>query len=171
MHKKIARALIISSVSATTLLHASYYSDSKRGWFYYELYPENNTTLISEENKTKINERMNQDDIFISSIPLNNLELLTAEEFTNTLEKVKKIAVMNPTKRNVATFQIMNKWQVEQSEKFAKVWALNLLENPNLEFPEILTDKFGRDHLRDEKEADIKNFFDKNRENFSYVVF
>lgn len=171
MHKKIARALIISSVSATTLLYASYYSDSKRGWFYYELYPENNTTLISEENKTKINERMNQDDIFISSIPLNNLELLTAEEFTNTLEKVKKIAVMNPTKRNVATFQIMNKWQVEQSEKFAKVWALNLLENPNLEFPEILTDKFGRDHLRDEKEADIKNFFDKNRENFSYVVF
>lgn len=145
-----------------------FFEDSKRGWFYYEKYADNNT---SEDNKTKMEKRINADDMFISSIPLSNLDLLTAEEFTQTFEKVRKIAIMNPTKTNVMTMQIMNKWQTDQAEKFAKVWALNLLENPNLEYPEIREDKFGRSEMYKQKQEKMIKFFKEHKDNFSYVVF
>ncbi|XAU29682.1 conjugal transfer protein TraF [Campylobacter jejuni] len=154
-------------VLACFLQASTFFGDSKRGWFYYEL-ADNNT---QEKNETKIQKRMNADDLFIASIPLNNLDLLTAEEFTETFEKVRKIAIMNPTKTNVMTMQIMNKWQVDQSEKFAKVWALNLLENPNLEYPEIRDDKFGRSEMFRQKQEKINNFYKAHQDDFSYVVF
>ncbi|HIF9604519.1 TPA: conjugal transfer protein TraF [Campylobacter jejuni] len=155
-------------VLACFLQASTFFGDSKRGWFYYELADNNNT---QEKNETKIQKRMNADDLFIASIPLNNLDLLTAEEFTETFEKVRKIAIMNPTKTNVMTMQIMNKWQVDQSEKFAKVWALNLLENPNLEYPEIRDDKFGRSEMFRQKQEKINNFYKAHQDDFSYVVF
>lgn len=163
------KKIILISLVAGVFVHASsFFEDSKRGWFYYEKYADSN---ISEDNQTKIERRINADDMFISSIPLNNLDLLTAEEFTETFEKVRKIAIMNPTKTNVVTMQIMNKWQVDQSEKFAKVWALNLLENPNLEYPEIRDDKFGRSDMLKQKQERISNFYKEHKEDFSYVVF
>lgn len=165
MNKISLLSILILSVN----LQASvFFGDSKRGWFYYEQYADNN---ITEDNKTKIQKRINEDDVFISSIPLNNLDLLTAEEFTQTFEKVRKIAIMNPTKTNVMTMQIMNKWQTDQAEKFAKVWALNLLENPNLEYPEIREDKFGRSEMYKQKQEKIADFFKNHKNDFSYVVF
>lgn len=158
----------LAIVAVCYLQASTFFSDSKRGWFYYELADNNNT---QEKNETKIQKRMNADDLFISSIPLNNLDILTAEEFTQTFEKVRKIAIMNPTKTNVMTMQIMNKWQVDQSEKFAKVWALNLLENPNLEYPEIRDDKFGRSEMLRQKQEKIKTFYNNHKNDLSYVVF
>ena len=65
---------------------------------------------------------------------LNSLDDLSVKEYTEIFERVKSIATMRPTKENVKIMQIMNKWQTEQSERFAKVWAINLLEDPNLEY-------------------------------------
>jgi len=146
----------------------TFFADSKRGWHYYEKYSENN---ISESNRTKIQKRMDEDEAFMKAIPLSDLDLLSAEEFTQTFEKARKIAVMKPTKDNVRVVQVMNKWQTDQSDKFAKVWALNLLENPNLEYPEIRDDKIGRSDMLEAKENKIKDFFEKHKENLSYVVF
>ena len=65
------------------------------------------------------------------SVRLNSLDDLSVKEYTEIFERVKSIATMRPTKENVKIMQIMNKWQTEQSERFAKVWAINLLEDPN----------------------------------------
>lgn len=75
---------------------------------------------------------------------LNSLDDLSVKEYTEIFERVKSIATMRPTKENVKIMQIMNKWQTEQSERFAKVWAINLLEDPNLEYPNIVDTKFAK---------------------------
>ncbi|EGK8008894.1 conjugal transfer protein TraF [Campylobacter lari] len=140
---------------------SSFFDESKKGWFYYEKIESNKTNDINAS----------EDELFIKSILLDSLESYSAEEFTRIFEKVRQIAVMNPTKDNVKTLQIMNKWQTDQSEKFAKVWALNLLEDPNLEYPEIGSDKFSRSaefKARDEK---INTFFKEHKNDLSFVVF
>ena len=115
-----------------------FFGTSKRGWHYFEKDKENNQTNLVERKK----QIDTQDEQFMSSIPINNLDLLAAKQFTETFEKARQIAVMKPTKQNVAIVQKMNKFQTEQSEMFAKIWEVNNLENPNLEFPDIVTSKF-----------------------------
>ncbi|AWI35071.1 hypothetical protein CDV25_04770 [Helicobacter apodemus] len=93
----------------------------------------------------------------MQSIPLNSLDTLSVKEYTETFERVKSIATMKPTKENVKILQIMNKWQIEQSERFAKVWTINLLENPNLEFPDIAETKFAKTSKIAQKDKKLKS--------------
>ena len=78
---------------------------------------------------------------------------------------------MKPTKGNVALLQKMNKFQLQQSEKFAKVWVINNLENPELEFPQINTTKFAKNQFAEEKEEKRKIFFKQREGKLSFIVF
>lgn len=71
-------------VLACFLQASTFFGDSKRGWFYYELADNNNT---QEKNETKIQKRMNADDLFIASIPLNNLDLYNSRRIYRNLRK------------------------------------------------------------------------------------
>lgn len=171
MHKKcISLALLASLCYANSYFNVGtneFFSTSKRGWHYFEK-DDVNESVNLEERKKEIDK---QDEVFMSSIPLNSLEMLTAEEFTQAFEKARKIATMKPTKENVAILQKMNKWQLEQSEKFAMIWQVNLLENPNLEFPELASDKFGRNDALMERDKKIKQFFKDHKNDLAFVVF
>ncbi len=172
MHSKLL--LYCSPLLLLSLGHAnesSFFNDAKRGWHYYEIYKKDIPPKTDEEKQKELKIRRNADDEFIDQIPIDNLSILTAEEFTETFEKVRKISVMNPTKRNVKVMQIMNKWQIDQSDKFTKVWALNLLEDPDLEYPEIRADKIGRNEMYRLEEEKKKKFFTDHKDNFIYVVF
>lgn len=143
-----------------------FFGTSKRGWHYFEKLDENKTDLVEQKRQTDT-----QDERFMSSIPINDLSLLTAEQFTQTFEKARKIAVMKPTKQNVAIVQKMNKWQIDQSELFAKVWTINNFENPNLEFPEIETSAIGIESRKNKQKAKQDKFFEDKKENLGFVVF
>lgn len=163
-------ATILSSNTAEAWFNASkneFFGTSKRGWHYFEKDKENNQTNLVERKK----QIDTQDEQFMSSIPINNLDLLTAKQFTETFEKARQIAVMKPTKKNVAIVQKMNKWQTEQSVLFGKIWAINNLENPNLEFPEIATNKIGIMARHEEQKAKQDKFFNNKKENLGFVVF
>lgn len=142
----------------------SFFTDSKRGWHYYEKEP-------LEEEVKKGEKQEDKDQIFMQSIPLNSLDTLSVKEYTETFERVKSIATMKPTKENIKILQIMNKWQIEQSERFAKVWTINLLENPNLEFPNIAETKFAKTSKTTQKDKDTQEFFKNKKDKLAFVVF
>lgn len=172
MYKKCIAMFLVASLSYANgyfqIGKNDFFSTSKRGWHYYEKDDANKSVTNPEKKKTQ---RDIEDEEFMSSIPINNLDILSAQEFTASFEKARQIAVMKPTKENVFIVQKMNKWQTEQSEKFAIVWQLNYLENPSLEFPEILSDKLGRNDTLQKKNKEIKEFFATHKDNLAFAVF
>ena len=167
--KPLAFLLLCSSVAFGATNNA-FYNDTKRGWHYYEAEPQ----VQEQEKMTKKQEKEKKgldDEAFMKSVPLNALDSLTVKEYTETFDRVKSIATMKPTKENVKILQAMNKWQTEQSERFAKVWAINLLEDPNLEFPEVADSKFAKNQKMIVEDKRTKEFFEKNKENLAFVVF
>ena len=167
--KPLAFLLLCSSVAFGATNNA-FYNDTKRGWHYYEAEPQ----VQEQEKMTKEQEKEKRgldDEAFMKSVPLNALDGLTVKEYTETFDRVKSIATMKPTKENVKILQAMNKWQTEQSERFAKVWAINLLEDPNLEFPEVADSKFAKNQKMIVEDKRTKEFFERNKENLAFVVF
>lgn len=159
--------LILTTTAFLYAQNNSFFNDSRRGWHYYE--PE--AKQEEEQKEIKRKERVNDDEIFMRSVPLDSLNKLSVKEYTETFERVKSIATMNPTKENVKIMQIMNKWQTEQSEKFAKVWAINLLEDPNLEYPNIVDTKFAKISKIAQKDKETEEFFKSKKDRLAFVVF
>ncbi|ECH3659539.1 conjugal transfer protein TraF [Campylobacter upsaliensis] len=158
------KTLLILILFCSLAFANTFFKNKKDGWFYYK---ENNITQ-QEENKTK---QLKEDEEFLKNIPIDNLDSLSVKEYKETFERVKEIAVMKPTKGNVALLQKMNKFQLQQSEKFAKVWVINNLENPELEFPQINTTKFAKNQFTEEKEEKRKIFFKQREGKLSFIVF
>lgn len=156
--------LVALLMSTQTYANNKFFETGKEGWFYYK------EAQKKKEEKEKENQKKS-DDEFMKSIPINNLASMRAKEFSEAFTRAKEIATMNPTKENVQIVQIMNKWQTDQSEKFARVWTINMLENPNLEYPDIAKDKYGRSAQFHQKEKEINDFFEKHKDDIGYVVF
>ena len=172
MHSKVYITIALTGclTYANAWFNASkneFFETNKRGWHYFERDKDENKTDLVEQKKQIDTE----DEQFMSSIPINNLDLLSAKQFTETFEKARQIAVMKPTKQNVAIVQKMNKWQMDQSELFAKIWTINNLENPNLEFPEIKTSRAGIDSRKNQQKAKQDKFFEDKKDNLGFVVF
>jgi len=162
--KKLINILLASLIASSSYAANDFFKSGKEGWFYYK-----------EEHKKKKEEEKQQqkksDQEFMKSIPINNLDSMQAKEFSEAFSKAKEIAVMSPTKENVQIVQMMNKWQTDQSEKYAKVWTVNMLENPNLEYPDIAKDKYARSAQFHQKEKEIDDFFAKHKDDLGFVVF
>lgn len=163
MHKQF---FILLTTTAFLYAQSNFFNDSRRGWHYYEAEPKQ-----EEQKEAKKKERINDDVIFMRSIPLDSLDKLSIKEYTETFERVKSIATMNPTKENVKIMQMMNKWQTEQSERFAKVWAINLLEDPNLEYPNIVDTKFAKISKIAQKDKETEEFFKSKKDRLAFIVF
>jgi len=163
---KFYNNLILATFLASSQVYAinKFFETGKEGWFYYK----EDHKKKKEEEKEK---QKKSDQEFMKSIPLDNLDSMQAKEFNEAFTRAKEIAVMNPTKENVQIVQKMNKWQTEQSEKYAKVWIINMLENPNLEYPDIAKDKYGRSTQFHQKQKEIDEFFSKHKNDLGYVVF
>jgi conjugal transfer pilus assembly protein TraF len=163
---KFYNNLIIAALLMSSQTYAAneFFETGKEGWFYYKEAQKKK----KEEEKEK---QKKSDDQFMKSISINNLTSMQAKEFSETFTKAKEIATMNPTKENVQIVQMMNKWQTDQSEKFARVWTINMLENPNLEYPDIAKDKYGRSAQFHQKEKEMDEFFAKHKDDIGYVVF
>jgi len=140
-----------------------FFEKGKEGWFYFK------DDLI--EKNTTTNDHNTSDQQFMKSIPLDNLSSLSAKEYSETFQRAKDVAVMKPTKENVQIVQILNKWQSDQSEKYAKIWMVNSMENPDLEYPEIGKDKFSRSTQFHQKEKETDAFFKTHQDDLGYVVF
>jgi len=155
----------------------SFFQSGNIGWFFNE-YSENNET-----NKTKISKLQRNpydynklmklpDNEFIKQVPINELNNFRADEFKKVFQRIRNIAVMNPTQRNVYLVKKYQKFMTEQAEKFAKVWYLQSIEKPNeLGYPQIASTSFGRTPAYYKQKKEYDEFFKKHSKDIGFVVF
>jgi len=151
-----------------------FFNTAHRGWFFGE------TNETNETNKTKP-QKINPFDVkkmmklpdkeFMASIPLDNLDLYSAQDFKKVFQRARGIAVMKPTRQNVYIVKRMQKFMTDQADKFARVWYLETIQNPELEYPGIQSSTFARTTQFYEKQKTQKAFFKKHSEDIGFVVF
>jgi len=171
---RLALKLLFIPLLLSATVDNDFYKTSKKSWFFgYKETNETNKTKPKKINPYNIKKMLKlPDDEFMSSIPLNNLDLYTAEGFRQVFNRAKGIAVMKPTQRNVYVLKKMQKFMTDQAEKFTKVWYVQTLQNPNeLGYPEINPSSFARTTAYYKKEAKIKEFFKKHKDDIGFVVF
>lgn len=140
MRKSIALSVLLS---VALWSDTSFYDKAKEGWHYYKEPPKQNS-------KKK---RKDEDRKFIASLPLDKLNELSAEEFSEMFEKVRKIAVMEPSQENILAYKAMMKFSVDQSELFAINHKLSTFFDDSHEYHNIGHGGFSNDAMRKDKNA------------------
>jgi len=174
---KIPILMLLSTLSFA-YVDNNFFTNEKEGWFFYKT-DSNETNKSKEQNKTlpintkKLAKKLLKmdDNKFMKNIPLENLDMFSASDFREINKKAREIAVMKPTKYNVFVVKKLQKFMSDQSEKFAKVWYIETLQNPSLEYPQIKTNPFSLTPAYYKKQKEIKDFFDKYRDRLAFVVF
>jgi len=129
--------LVFSSLAAKE----KFFDKAKEGWFYYE-----------EPKTSRDNNDTDEDRKFIASIPLDNLEAMSAKDFRETLDRVRDISVMKPTYENIMAYKRMTKFATDKSEKFAVNYKLASIIDDSYEYHDIGTGGFTNNALKDERE-------------------
>jgi conjugal transfer pilus assembly protein TraF len=194
MKKIILLSVLVCSVFALN----DFFEDSKNGYFYYrELPPETekninkndkNSTLtkvistadynstftkmsIPFEDKKQRQYRREQEKKYVDNIPWHDLNNLSADEYRRLMDTTREIAVATPSKQYVKSYASLQKFWVDKSEKFAKVWSVANLENPDeLIYPKFEFSASGRKIRYKEKKKENKDFFTKFKDTMGYIV-
>lgn len=123
------------------------------------------------ENKEERRQRKILEAEYIKNLPLDDLDNLSADEYRRMLDATRDIAVATPKKDYVRAYQTIQKFWVDKSEKFAKVWQVAAIEDADkLTYPDFETSLAGRrvrSSLEDEKN---KKFFKKIKSRLGYIV-
>jgi conjugal transfer pilus assembly protein TraF len=153
----------------------AFFKKGNTGWFFgdNEKNETNKTKKMAKINPYNLKQMMKlPDDKFMASIPLNNLDLYSAEDFQKVFKRAKGIAVMHPTQKNVYIVKKMQKFMTDQATKFAKVWYVETLQRPNeLEYPGINAATFAKTANYYKKKKEYNDFFKKHTNDIGFVVF
>lgn len=142
--------------------HASFYDRHAEGWHWYEPLRggdvkdplrggEVKDPLHGDEVKKNEKEKKDKND------PIAQLEV-----FKKTVERLKAIAVLNPTTQNVKAYMVIQKELMERSTRFAQKWMEVVYQTPHLDYTlHHPTSQMGRhmylDHTREVMEAKIRS--------------
>jgi conjugal transfer pilus assembly protein TraF len=157
MWKHLVILALINSLAIANVKE-NFFDRAKEGWFYYE------EPIVSKEHNAT-----DEDKKFIASIPLDNLESLSAKEFRETLDRVRDISVMKPSYENIMAYKRMTKFATDQSEKFAVNYKLASIIDDSYEYHDIGTGGFTNNALKDEREK--KELAKHLTENVVFVTF
>jgi conjugal transfer pilus assembly protein TraF len=157
-------------------INNSFFETGNHSWFfgYNDVNETNKTNKITKKiNPYDLKQTMKlPDDEFMNSIPLNNLDLFKADDFKKTFKRVRGIAVMQPTQKNVYIMKKMQKFMTDQAEKFARVWYVQTIQHPNeLGYPDINPASFAQTATYYKKKKETDEFFKKHKNDIGYIVF
>jgi len=171
----LKKALLFIPFLLLAEINNNFFTSGNTGWFFGDINETNETnkTRVTRINPYNLKELMKlPDDKFMRSIPLNNLDLYSADDFSKVFKRAKGIAVMKPTRDNVYVIKKMQKFMTDQATKFAQVWYLETIEKPNeLEYPEIKSVTFARTTAYYKKKKETKEFFEKHKNDIGFVIF
>lgn len=137
---------------------SNYYDKSKEGWHYYQ-----DPIKATDDNKSQ------EDEKYITSIPLDNLESMSAEEFRKAIDKVKDIAVMKPTQENIMAWKRMVKFSTDQSKLFTVNYKVASIMNDGYEYNDIGTGGFSQNTMKEaQKQRDKAKYL---TDNIVFVTF
>jgi len=168
--KKISFALLCAI--PTLFAGNTFFENNKEGYFYYkdpilEEKKENKKRNESQQNiisTTDYNSTMTKmKKEYMNNIPWSDLDNLSADEYRRMLDTTREISVATPSKQYVKTYAALQKFWVDKSEKFAKVWQVANLENPDelLYSDNIETSTSGRKIRNKKQKKEKKEFFKK----------
>jgi len=170
----VKKALLFLPFLLFAGVNNSFYNSGNTGWFFNEYNETNETNKTSPAKINPYNVKALMklpDNKFMHSIPLDNLNLYTADGFKKVFKRAKGIAVMHPTRYNVYVVKKMQKFMTDQATKFAKVWYVETLQNPTLEYPGINPASFARTASFYAQQKKYKEFFTKHKNDIGFVVF
>ena len=171
----IKKTLFIIPLLLFAKVDNSFFQSGNTGWFFgeYNETNETNKTKLVKINPYNLNKIMKlPDNKFMHSIPLNDLDLYSANGFHKIFKRARGIAVMHPTRYNVYVVKRMQKFMTDQATRFAKVWYVETLENPSeLGYPGINTASFARTTAFYAQQKKYKEFFNKHKDNIGFVIF
>jgi len=143
--KKIAFILLMTSI----VFADNFFTTNREGWFWYK------DETIQESNISK-----------------QQLEKMGAKELEQTLDKLKDIAVSDPSEENLKNYILVQNVAVKRSEKFATVWQKVLLEHSELDIAAPLSKSGFENNARvARKSAEMREFWQREVENIAFVVF
>ena len=170
-----------------TAVDNSFYNNSKYGWFYYKkdlkkkkekkkmIKEKELTTLerikIPFENNEERKERKKLEKSYINNLPYDELDELSADEYRRMLDTTREISVATPKKNYVKAYATLQKFWMDKSEKYAKVWKVANLENPD----ELIYDKFessltGRKYRGQLETKERAKFFNGLKKRLGYII-
>ena len=171
-----------------------FFSSERDGYFYYkdpvvkkeEKKKQSDIQIVTsrkdyESTKTKMEipfetqeeraERREKEAIYIKNIPWQDLDQLSADEYRRLLDTTREIAVATPKKEYVKAYAALQKFWIDKSEKFSKVWQVAALENPEkLIYPEVEFGAGARKIRYKELQKKQKEFFHKLKSRLGYIV-
>lgn len=193
--KKISYTLLFTA----TALFASntFFENNKEGYFYYkdpkplkkkknEKEEESQSKVVSTtdynstmtkmnipfENESGREYRRKKEKEYMENIPWSDLDNLSADEYRRMLDTTREISVATPSKQYVKIYAALQKFWVDKSEKFAKVWQVANLENPDelIYSDNSETSAAGRKIRNKKQKQEKQEFFEKIKNRAGYIV-
>jgi conjugal transfer pilus assembly protein TraF len=143
------RALPLSLILSFSIpAQANFIEHKAEGWHFYEAL---RTDQVKEKQKeipaSKKKEALNPND------PLARLNI-----FKKTIERLKAIAVLDPTYHNVKAYMEIQKVMMERSTKFAERWIEVVYTSPALDYTlKHPTSQAARHVYLDQKQSEMNN--------------
>ena len=161
--KIIAVLLILISSTAYAEKIKTYYDDAKRGWFWFEDPKKEEKKKKKPEKKLVVNPKVLKPEY------LNNL---TAEEFRKLYERVKGIAVMNPTEQNIGAVVYLTDFMRQKSLNFAYAYQNYILQHPEYDMNRVSgTTSWSWRKASLEREERMKRYIKLNADDIGLFFF
>ncbi len=111
---------------------ASYYDRKAEGWHWYESTLKLNDLKPNEEKPLKKKEKP---ELKTSELPKpQNDPVAHLESFKKAVERLKAVAVLNPTYTNVKAYMAIQKELMDRSTRFAQKWMEVVYRTPLLDY-------------------------------------
>ena len=118
-------------------IHASYYDRKAEGWHWYEnilrVDPLRGNDLKPNEEKSLKKEKKSGSKAPELPKPQND-PVAHLESFKKAVERLKAVAVVNPTYTNVKAYMAIQKELMDRSTRFAQKWMEVVYRTPLLDY-------------------------------------
>ena len=123
--KSLLKQLVVLGLMVSVVQANSFFKDHARGWHWYEQMP-----VVEEEAPRQAQEQGTQAKV-VASAPKPPTEMVKAyrEELENRLHR----AWVDPTHKNIKSYQEMQKDMMDRSKVFSHTWLQTVFQNPELD--------------------------------------
>jgi conjugal transfer pilus assembly protein TraF len=197
---KHKNTIIISLFLASSLVAKNdFFQSSQDGWFFYKdpapkkkqnedsqkdsqknisqvikTTSDYNTTAykmsIPFESEEQRAERRKQEEEYMNNIPWHDLDNLSADEYRRLLDTTRDISVATPKKQYVASYASLQKFWVDKSEMFAKVWQVATMDDPSLLYEDHGYTHYSRKKKKEQIDQADLEFMKSLNNDMGYII-
>lgn len=131
-----SRIICITCVIYSFLLshaHATFYNRHAEGWHWYEPLRSGKVEEVPLHESIVKKEDKPKSKTPDKSKPQND-PTIQLEAFKKEVERLKAVAVLNPTTQNVMAYMVIQKDLMERSTRFAQKWMEVVYQTPGLDY-------------------------------------